>query len=231
MEARDLATLAASPLFSGVDIKELSRALAALPHRVHDYKSGAVVLLAGCAYDELRVVLAGELAAEMGNEEGRSIVVETFKVPEPIAAAVLFAPDRRLPVTVVARSPARLALLPVASLLALCGRFPPLLESLLSDMGSRVESLADKLRAFQFATLRERLADWMLRRASLATEPGGPLVVRLDSSKERLATLFGVARPSLSRELGELQRRGLLKVEGRRIEILDEAGLRRIRSR
>jgi CRP-like cAMP-binding protein len=54
--------------------------------------------------------------------------------------------------------------------------------------------------------------------------------VRLDASKERLATLFGVARPSLSRELGELQRRGLVEVRGRTIAILDPAGLMRLKA-
>jgi Mn-dependent DtxR family transcriptional regulator len=53
----------------------------------------------------------------------------------------------------------------------------------------------------------------------------------LEASKERLASLFGVARPSLSRELGEMERRGLIRVEGREIAILDEQGLRELRSR
>jgi len=231
MDDRDLARLASCPLFAGIDPRELAAALAKLPHRAADIAQGNVALLAGCAYEDLRILLSGELSAEMTTEEGRTVVVESFHAPEAVATAVLFAPGRALPVTVVARSACRLAIIPRETLLSLSARFPPLLEALLTDMGARLSSLAEKLRALQFATLRERLADWLLRRASLAAPPpsGGHRLVRLEASKERLATLFGVARPSLSRELGELERRGLVEVRGRTIAILDPAGLAKLK--
>jgi CRP-like cAMP-binding protein len=122
----------------------------------------------------------------------------------------------------------RLVVIPRAALLSLSATFPPLLEALLSDMGGRLAFLADKYRSLSFATLRERLADWLLRGAQ---RRGGRLEVRLETSKERLASVFGVARPSLSREFGQLEERGLVEVKGRTILILDEAGLMALRPR
>jgi CRP-like cAMP-binding protein len=229
MESRDIALLATSKLFSGVDVAALGSALrAGGGARVQDFEEGRIVLLAGCAYDDLRVILEGEAAAEMTSAEGKTVIVETLGPSDVVAAAVLFSPTRRLPVTLIARTKLRLALIPRALLLELSARFPPLLEALLGDMGRRVAFLADKYRSLSFATLRERLADWLLR--SAARGPEG-LEVRLESSKERLAEVFGVARPSLSRELGELEERGLVEVKGRRIRILDEGGLMALRPR
>jgi CRP-like cAMP-binding protein len=233
MTDRDVAILASSPLFSGIEARELSKALAGLHHSTATFRAGSVVLLAGCSYESLRMLLEGEVAAEMTNDEGKTFVVETLKAPEAVATAVLFAPGRALPVTVIARTEVRLAVLPLDTLLALCSRFRPVLEALLFDMGSRLTFLADRLKALRFATLRERLADWLSRRASLSPrdpETGGA-VVRLEVSKERLSALFGVSRPSLSREFGTLRRKGLIAVEGRRILVLDEAGLRALAPR
>ncbi len=228
MDARDIAILASSKLFSGIDIIALGSVLSRSPARVQDFQQGRLVLLAGCAYDDLRVILEGQAAAEMTSAEGKTIVVETLGPTDPIATAVLFSPNRRLPVTLIAQSPLRLAVIPRAFLLDLSGRFPALLEALLMDMGRRVAFLADKYRNLSFATLRERLADWLLRSAARGSEG---LEVRLESSKERLAAVFGVARPSLSRELGELEQRGLIAMKGRNIRILDEAGLQALRPR
>jgi len=225
---RDLGLLATSKLFEGADLAALGRALSAAPPRFLEYDAGRVVLLAGCVYDDLRLIVEGEAAAEMTSGEGKTVIVETLRAPEPVATAVLFSPSRLLPVTLIARTRLRVAVIPRKQLLSLSAAFPTLLEALLMDMGRRVAFLADKYRSLSFATLRERLADWLLRNAE--SRPEG-LVVRLQSSKERLSAVFGVARPSLSREFGELEARGLLEVEGRRIRILDEKGLQALRPR
>jgi CRP-like cAMP-binding protein len=228
LDPHDVAVIATTRLFKDIDVKLLGKALDGARVRIQEFDAGRLVLLAGCAYDDLRVILEGEAAAEMTSGEGKTVIVETLAAPDIVATAVLFSPTRRLPVTLVARSHLRLAVIPRAGLLELSGRFPPLLEALLSDMGQRVAFLADKYRSLSFATLRERLADWLLRSAE--RRPEG-LEVRLASSKERLAAVFGVARPSLSREFGELEERGLVEVQGRRIRILDEGGLKALRPR
>jgi len=228
LEKRDIAILASSPLFAGVEVTELALALGATKAQTHAFDAGRVILLAGCAYTELRVILEGECTAEMTSGEGKTVIIETLGPCAAIATAVLFSPDGRLPVTLVAKSRVRLVSIPKEAFLGLCGRFPALLAALLDDMGSRVAFLTDKYRSLSFASLRERIADWLLRSAE--RRPEG-VEVRLATSKERLAAVFGVARPSLSRELGELVARGLIEMKGRRIKILDEAGLMALRPR
>jgi CRP-like cAMP-binding protein len=223
MDKRDIAVLAGTRLFSGIDPRELAAFLAPHDCPVRSFAPGSVVLLAGCRYEDLRVILEGEAAAELASAEGRSMIVETLRAPDIVAGAVLFSPERRLPVTLVARSELRLATIPRPVLLGLCARFEPVLVALLEDMGNRVAFLAARLRATSFATIRERLADWLLSRAR---REDGVLLVRLDITKELLAATFGVPRPSLSREFGELERRGLIASEGKTLRILDEDGLR-----
>jgi CRP-like cAMP-binding protein len=233
MDDRDLARLASSPLFAGTEVVDLAAFLAQRRVQVQSFAPGAVVLLSGCGYEDLRVLLEGQAEAEMASGGGRTLVVETFSPPEAIATAVLFSPDPILPVTVIAKTELRLASIPKAVLLAAAAAFPPVLAALLGDMGRRLAVLAEKYRAVSFTTLRERLADWLLRQAGRYPPlvAGGPsrLALRLPESKERLSASFGVARPSLSREFAWFEDRGLIAMRGRDIDILDEAALERIR--
>ncbi len=234
MDDHDLARLAASPLFAGADLPELGSFFRRQKTRIQVFGPGSVVLLAGCAYEELRIVLEGRAEAEMASGGGRSVVVEEFSPPDAIATAVLFSPGHILPVSVLARTELRLAGLPRPVLLAAASAFPSVLEALLGDMGGRLALLAEKYRAVSFTTLRERLADWLLRKAGRhpSSQKGGKamLSLHLPDSKERLSASFGVARPSLSREFAWLEEKGLIVMRGRDIDILDEAGLEKIRA-
>jgi CRP/FNR family transcriptional regulator, dissimilatory nitrate respiration regulator len=221
MNNRDLAVLATSPLFRGLAVEELGSLLAASRLEVKSFDTGAILLLAGCSYDALWVLLDGSVAAEMMSVSARVIRIESIQAPEPLASAILFAPENVLPVTVRALEDTRALAIPRETVIALCQKNRAFLLNYLADSGSRVALLSERFRLMQFATLRERLADWLLRQA---LRIGGPELT-LPSTKERLAETFGVTRPSLSRELGAMAREGLIAVEGRRIRILKRTEL------
>ena len=86
MEARDLALLGASALFSGADVRDLGSFMDGPGIRVQSFRAGSVVLLAGCVYRDLRVILEGEAEAEMAGSGGRSTIVERFSASEAVAA-------------------------------------------------------------------------------------------------------------------------------------------------
>ena len=69
------------------------------------------------------------------------------------------------------------------------------------------------------STLREKIAHYLTQRQ----DDQGRIRERL--SREEMAAYMGAARPSLSRELGCMQEEGILRMEGRRIEILDQTAL------
>ncbi len=226
MQLRDIARLASCRIFSGIEPGKLAEGLAAIPHSLKSFAEKSVVLLAGCKYASLHILIEGEAYAEMTSDEGKVVRVESFKAVEALASAILFTPEQTLPVSVEAKTDCRFVVIPKDGLLLLCMRHQPILEALLGEIGRRVDTLTEKLKAAQFITLREKIADWLLRRCELS----GSTMVHLEASRERMAELFGVARPSLSRELGALSQAGMLKLSGRDIEVLDVVALRRLRN-
>lgn len=224
MDRREIASVATGPLFRGVEVEEVERLLGGLSLR--RYGGGSLLLLAGCSYDSLLVLVEGSVEAEMGDLSGRSIRIETIAAPEAIATAVLFAPDPVLPVTVRALEETRVLALPRDLVLDLCQKSRAFLRNYLADSGARLAAFSERFRLLTFSSLRERLADWLLRQSYRSG--GGEIT--LPSSKEKLAETFGVARPSLSRELLAMERDGLIEMEGRRIALLEPSALRELLS-
>lgn len=226
MQLRDIARLSSCRIFRDIEPQELAASLSSVPHTLKAFNGDSVVLLAGCKYSSLYVLIEGEAYAEMTSDEGKVVRVESFKAVEALASAILFTSGQSLPVSVVAKTGCRFVVLAKEGLLELCMKHKPILEALLGEIGSRVDTLTEKLKAAQFISLREKLADWLLRRSELS----GSTTIRLEASRERIAELFGVARPSLSRELGALRRLGIVEFSGREIVLKDPQALRRIRN-
>lgn len=231
MRERDIATLATCSLFRAVPIERFATLLTAVRYQDHQYPKGSLILLQGCIYTSLFILLEGSAFAEMSDDEGRCMRVETFAPVQALASAVLFAPQPILPVTVGAQSDCHVIAIPKIELLKLCMSDTTILEALLSESGSRIQFLSERLRLTQFATLRQRIADWLLRKvqATARISPQQELRVKAEPTFEKIADLMGVARPSLSRELSRMKKEGLLDIEGKTIEIKNLEALKQIR--
>jgi CRP-like cAMP-binding protein len=190
-----------------------------------EYRKGTLILCRGRRkYTDLCCLLEGEVSAEIQDYNGKVLKVETLKAYEAIATAVLFSPDSLLPVTVVAQTDVKTLWIPRKEILRLCSLSVEFLEKLLSDMGARLAFLAQKMRFLQFNTIRKKIADYLLG----LMRDQRTHVLKIGLSRESLAEMFGVTRPALSRVFSELYREGILKLEGKRIEVLNPARLRKM---
>lgn len=219
MQRRDLLAFSVSTLCAGVDVLELNRLLSTISSRVESFDKGAIVLQSGSRYDALRVILEGSVSAEMHHPNGKAVSIETISAPDPIAPAILFAPERALPVTVVALSELRLLVLPLEAVLDLCQKNRFFLVNFLTEIGGKITLFAEKFRLLEFSSLRKRIAAYVERRVVDGE-------YTLPFPKEKLAEFLSVARPSLSRELSAMAADGILAVSGRRIRVLDATKFR-----
>ena len=213
-------------LFQGIGAEELAPMLRSREGSVHSYHSGAIIGFRGDRYDRLMIVLEGEVSAEFQDYDGRVLKVETLRASEALASAILFSSSPFLPVNVHAATDVRIFALPRQEVLKLCREDERILKNLLEDNGNKVTVLAEKLRLIQFASIREKIASYLLDQA----DTRGSDNIELNYSKEQLAELFGVTRPSLSREFSSLCSEGILQQKGKRVLILDREALMEILS-
>jgi CRP-like cAMP-binding protein len=224
MDGRDFGLLQRCPLFRSTPETQLRAQLERVPHGVSAYNADTLIRSQGEVYDELLILLRGQVGAEFRTHDGRLMRVETLAAPETLASAFLFSPQARLPVEMVAVTDVRLFRIGREALLSVASACPEVLENLLRDIAHRTEFLAMKLRMVQFETLRERVAHYLLDLMRAQARP----TVELPVAKKELADILGSARQSVFRCLGELEEQGLIAQHGRSVHILDPEGLREL---
>lgn len=213
-------------LFSGIDADALARHLAQTVVSLRKFESGTVLMLQGERLDGVTFIREGRLSATIETPSGRSLLVETLVAPEILAPAMLFAEHAYLPVTLTAVQDGSTITISMDAFRRLAGNFPRIYERILREISEKFEFITTKMRFLHFETLREKLAGYLLERRGIA----GSTRVILPYDRARLAELFGVARPSLSRTIGELVNEGIILTSGKAVDILDAGALERARS-
>lgn len=89
-----------------------------------------------------------------------------------------------------------------------------LYRNLLATISNKLVYANEKLAIYSLATVRKKIAYYLLGQAKENGE------IHLKITREELADYLGIQRPSLSRELGRMQREGLIAVHYRTIRIL-----------
>jgi CRP-like cAMP-binding protein len=219
LKTEDLAIILTCPLFQDEKITSLARDIESLPYRMSTAEDGQIVRLRNEPYNDLIIIISGSLQAFQEDRAGHQLIVESLSAPDAVATAMLFAPRPRIPVSLRADGPCRLFSISRHSVLKLCARYPGVLQNLLNDMGSRAAFLADKLRFQTFASIKQKLAAYLTERLDTG-ETEFPV------NKEKLAEIFGVNRPSLSRVCHDLTEAGIIRQDGRTLIIADPAKLR-----
>lgn len=211
-------------LFDEVRQNDIAGVIASAGCNARSYSPGAVVAFRGDHYNKLLVILSGSVIAEFQDYQGKILKVETLRQGEAIATAVLFSPDNFLPVTLTTDAESTIFEIPRTCILQLMKTSSAFMEQILHDIGNRLTILAEKLYLVQFSTIKQKLAVYFLDQSNKQGTESPVLMV----TKETLAEIFGVARPSLSRCFSELTRAGVLRQEGNVVHILKRDTLEEI---
>ena len=166
--------------------------------------------------DGIEILLEGTCVIERVSEEGEVFTVANFGPDSLIGGNIIFSSKPFHPHTIVSMGTTRLVRIPKDELFSLLGKHTGFLSTFLLCMSDNSVMINNRLASMVQLTLRQRLL------AYLDNERYGQdsCTVTLPITRTRLAQLMGVSRPSLSRELSNLQKAGLLRIEGRMITIL-----------
>jgi CRP-like cAMP-binding protein len=194
---------------------------------VRSFRKGQVVSREGDPPRGLSAVLEGRLwiLQHVGAD-----TENLLHVAEPGFWAGEFAvlTGRPVAVTIVARTPARVLLLPVAAFEEIATRHPRFYRAAaqlaLSRFGVMLRHVSEAHRSTAEGRLRLVLADRAeMRRWDHPDE--NPVCLTL--SQEEMARLAGLSRQTLNNLLQKLQSKQLVDLSFRRIRVLDPEGLRK----
>lgn len=193
--------------------------------RARRLKRGEVLFLEGEPVHSLFVVEKGLIKVYKLDPEGRKQVVLHLEGPGRVLAEVALFLDRpTYPASAEALEESQVLAIPKERFFQLAEARPPLARALIRYLARRQGQLLHLLDRLVFHEVRERLAEYLLE--TLATEGQGFLL----PTNSELAALLGTVPEAVSRNLGELYRQGLIRLQGRRVFVDDPESLRSLLS-
>lgn len=211
-----------SPLGHLLDASQLALLLGT--GRLAVMRAGDVLFREGDRARHVPFVLSGEVKLVKMGPQGKEYVLHLTRggaFPDP--GALFY--EAPLPATAVALGPGRLLWLERATMDRLLDENPRLARWLLQVLAARQRLFVNKVAGSQgVISVSRRVAGWLLHRSRMEA---GRRQLELPGTRELMARLLGLSRESLSRELNKLAREGAIRLERRRVELLDMAALER----
>jgi CRP-like cAMP-binding protein len=216
--------LSQNQLFRNIPEPDLHELFKCIHYGVRKYDKGQLIAVAGDRCENLMIILSGMVKGEMVDFSGRTIKVEDIEAPRPIAPAFLFGQNNVFPVNVTTVSESEIIYITRESFITLMQKDNRILISYLNIISNRGNFLSEKLRFLSFNTIREKLAHYILENTKMKN------AVAFDPqiSQTAMAEMFGVARPSLARTVGELAEEGIIEYTPKWIKVLDFKSLQDI---
>ena len=198
---------------------EISRVLSGHLGRIKTYPRDVLIAQAGDELSFLHILLKGSVKGEMVDFTGKVIKIEDITPIRPLAPAFMFGKQNRYPVNITSGEDDIILSIPRDRFLVILQESEKVLVNFINIVSSRGQFLSNKIKFLSFTTIKGKLAQYLL---DLSAQTGS-LSFILPHSQSQLSELFGVARPSIGRAISELNRDGVFRTEGKRIEILDHA--------
>ena len=214
--------LLSASLFSDLAPEDVAAFLHGSRCRWANYGRGEALLRQGERVEAAGVLLSGKIKAYRLDRQGEEHL-QSVLGPGSLFGDVLMATDNgKSPVTVEALEDARVLFVPFESIMGAPGELGNRLRvNLLHELSARYWALSRKVRYLSERSLRGRIALFLL---DAAHDQGGATFT-VPMTREAMASLLGVNRSALSRELSRMEKDGLLAVYRGSFRILDRAGL------
>lgn len=219
---KSLAIICSIPFFSGLSREQLADVgRIAVEKR---FRKGEVIFSEGDEGDGFYLVIDGRVKVFKLSADGKEHILHVFAAGQPFGEVPVFAGEQ-FPANAAAIAYTRAMFFPRAAFLTLIGKNPLLAMKMLSDLSHKLRQFSTQIENLSLKEIPSRLASYLLY---LASEQSQTDQVELNISKGQLASLIGTIPETLSRIFAKLSTQGLIKVDGRKIFLLDPAGLQEL---
>lgn len=207
--------IAGSVLFKGLQDAQLEL-VAEISHE-KNFKRGESIFFEGDEATGFYMVAEGKIKIFKMSPDGREQILHIFGPGEPFGEVPVFH-RQPFPANAVTMVQSSLLFFPRGEFVELVSNMPSLALSMLAMLSFRLRRFASQVESLSLKEVPGRLAAHLVY---LAEEQGRTDRVVLDIPKGQLASLLGTSPETLSRIFARMSEEGLIRVHGKKIELLD----------
>lgn len=214
---RYLPILRKNRLFSGIPEDGFADTLQFLEYTVHHVRQGERILSSGSEFRFAYLLLEGEFGLSFVNEAAERVSLNHFYAGDLLGESMAVSPKCRSSVDIEAESDCVYITLGLRVLLSDTHDFQyrdTLLVNLLQALAGQNLFLNQKVRILGQKSVRDRLYFYFL---TLPENSRGYRMIPY--TRTELAAYLGLNRSAMVREMGKMQKDGLIEVEGERVKM------------
>ncbi|MHB8963680.1 MAG: Crp/Fnr family transcriptional regulator [Saccharofermentanales bacterium] len=191
---------------------------------------GEIIENEGDECKHIGILLQGKLALQKYTSSGEFSTIALMDEGEMYGEDLLFGTNNVFPLSIEAVTNSKILYIPKSVMVPMLKKNYFLTQNFIRMLSDKVSGQNERIALLSQKTLRQKIAYYLLELYSKSikkpgtsrSKPGnGTHEIELPVSKEIIAKLLAMPRPSFSRELINMEKDGLIKVDGRSIRILN----------
>ncbi|MDR2954663.1 MAG: Crp/Fnr family transcriptional regulator [Prevotella sp.] len=207
------------PLFRGMTDESKKTLLDRIDYDIKPIKKGEVIIRQGTPCVHMHILLKGNLEVNIVDVSGNNVKVENLIAPRAFATPHLFDGNNIFPATFTVVEDGIWFKATKDSVFKLISSEPELLKNFLRLTGNCNACTVSRLRILSYKSIRSRFIYYIFEH-----KKGDSLSI-MEHNQTQLAEYLGVTRPALANELKKMVDEGLIKIDGRNVEILSTSQL------
>ena len=203
--------------FNDMDDERLERIISDLRHISKTYSKDQVIANEGDTCTSLGLVIDGVVEIQRIYSSGKHIVLKRMEEGEVFGEAIMYSERNEYPATIIASSACRISYINKEDIIKLCLKDEIILKNFITLLSNKIFVLNRKIKTISFKSIRQKVINFILEqiRMQKTTE------IKLKLTKEKISSLLGIPRPSLSRELMKLRDDGIIEFDRNIIKVLN----------
>lgn len=204
-------------LFEKFNEKDIEKILKNINYKVKGYKKNEVIAMEGDACSSIGIILDGNVEIQKLFPSGKTVTVTRLIRGDIFGEVIVFSSMHKYPSTIVSASNSNIMFISKEHIVKLCSLDSIILNNLMGLLSNKILMLNNKVKNLSYETIRQKVSIFILDQY----EEQSNLTIKLNLSKQALAEMLGMPRPSLSRELINMKNDNLIDFDKNTITIKD----------
>lgn len=206
-------------LFQGMNMSEIEHSLECCKAEVKLYDKNQKIFSQEAPPNSLYILLSGSVVVCRDSLNGRRYIVTDILESEMFGEVYVFLENEDYPYYALANADSKVLQIPKSFFFNYCDKDCPghniLIRNMLKVLAQKAFFLNNKVQLLSHGNLRQKIAKYLLEQLDET------MYIKLNMNRELLADYLSVARPSLSRELRNMEKDGLIEVDRDIIRVLN----------
>nr|WP_300094197.1 Crp/Fnr family transcriptional regulator [Sedimentibacter sp.] len=215
-------------LFENINENEIKSILKCSNATVESYQENQIVFEKEDTIQKMGIVLEGEFNLVSQKYSGTRVIVTTLEKGDLFGEALIFSSVKKSPYDLVSSGESKVLLIPYGIFVNMCKEVcnfhKQLISNMLTILSDKIVMLNNKMTILNAETLKGRIAVYLLS----INKKAKTLTFNMPMNRQELAEFLNVTRPSLSRELSNMQRDDIIEIYRSSVKIKDIERLKQL---